>query len=227
MSVENNESIRSSKQTAYSLVSAFREFMGFWSPRVIMTAAGLSWTARMIAGGWTWWDLLIPALILLAWPVQEWLIHVFILHMKPRELGPMRFDPLASRKHRSHHEDPWNLIDVFVPLPVVLTMLPLIALFWWAVTPTTELFLTGFAAYSSMALVYEWTHYLIHSRYRPKSAMYKHLWTHHRLHHCKNENYWFGVTMTSGDAIFGTAPDKEEVETSKTCRNLHGEDASV
>ena len=71
-----------------------------------------------------------------------------------------------------------------------------------------------------MTLHYEWVHYMVHSRYKPKSAYYRRLWVNHRLHHCKNEHYWMGVTMLAGDAVLGTAKKKEEVPTSPTCRTL-------
>jgi sterol desaturase/sphingolipid hydroxylase (fatty acid hydroxylase superfamily) len=49
------------------------------------------------------------------------------------------------------------------------------------------------------------------------------VWRNHRLHHYKNEHYWFTVTTTStADRLFGTYPDPETVTTSKTAKNLHG-----
>ena len=76
------------------------------------------------------------------------------------------------------------------------------------------------AAFASAALLYEWVHYLVHTRYIPRSRLYKRLWTHHRLHHYKNENYWFGVSMTSGDGLLQTRPEHRGVPTSATCRTL-------
>lgn len=214
------EAIRSSKDTAHSLPAAFREFLGFWSPRILLTGAVLTTAARLWVGQWGMWDALIPAITLAAWPVQEWLIHVFILHWKPKKIGPITLDPLAARKHRDHHQDPWNLRDTFIPVPVLLVAYPFVAAVWWLITPSVPLFLTGLAFYSVMATIYEWSHYLIHSRYRPKSAFYKRLWKHHRWHHCKNEKFWYGVSMIGGDRLFGTAPDVKEVETSPTCRTI-------
>lgn len=72
----------------------------------------------------------------------------------------------------------------------------------------------------ALGLVYEWTHYLCHSSWRPRSAFYRELWKLHRLHHFKNENYWMGVTMHAGDRLMGTLPEVGDVETSPTCRNL-------
>ena len=57
-------------------------------------------------------------------------------------------------------------------------------------------------------LGYEWTHYLVHSDYRPRSRWYRSVWRNHRLHHYKNEHYWFTVTTAgTADRLFGTYPD--------------------
>ncbi|WP_278257840.1 hypothetical protein [Nocardioides convexus] len=48
-------------------------------------------------------------------PVVEWLVHVFILHWKPRRVGPLTLDPLLARKHRLHHADPRAIPLVFIP----------------------------------------------------------------------------------------------------------------
>ena len=70
---------------------------------------------------------------------------------------------------------------------------------------------------------YEWTHYLIHSDHRPRTRAYRAVWRNHRLHHYKNEHYWFTVTTAgTADRLFGTYPDPETVPTSPTAKNLHG-----
>ena len=76
-----------------------------------------------------------------------------------------------------------------------------------------------------MFLAYEWTHYLIHSAYRPRSRLYRGIWRAHRLHHYRNERYWFGVTMHQADRILRTYPDKDAVPLSATARTL-GVDAA-
>ena len=48
------------------------------------------------------------------------------------------------------------------------------------------------------------------------------MWRNHRLHHYKNEHYWFTVTSSgTADRLFGTYPDAGGVQTSKTVRQLH------
>ncbi len=70
---------------------------------------------------------------------------------------------------------------------------------------------------------YEWTHFLIHAPYRPRGRWFKAVWRNHRLHHYKNERYWFGVTSTIGDRVIGTLPDGRSVPRSPTARSLHAE----
>ena len=71
-----------------------------------------------------------------------------------------------------------------------------------------------------MLSAYEWTHFLIHSSYRPRHRVYRSMWRAHRLHHFRNENYWFGVTMHLGDRVLGTFPARDEVPVSQTSRTL-------
>ena len=79
---------------------------------------------------------------------------------------------------------------------------------------------TGFAAAVFLSLAYEWTHYLIHTDYMPRTRFYRSLWRGHRLHHYRNENYWFGVTNHLGDRVLGTNPAKDAVPVSATARTL-------
>jgi sterol desaturase/sphingolipid hydroxylase (fatty acid hydroxylase superfamily) len=68
---------------------------------------------------------------------------------------------------------------------------------------------------------YEWTHFLIHTPYPPRRSYYRAIWRNHRLHHYKNERFWFGVTSTVGDRVIGTLPDQRDVSRSRTARSLH------
>jgi Fatty acid hydroxylase superfamily len=73
-----------------------------------------------------------------------------------------------------------------------------------------------------LGLGYEWTHYLIHSDYKPKTRVYRAVLRHHRLHHFKNEHYWFTVTSWgTADRVLRTSPDPATVATSPTAKNLH------
>ena len=195
-------------------------FLRHGSPRVVLAALLVAVAARLAVGGWSRWDV-VPVLALCAyWPIQEWLIHVYILHFKPLTVLGRQLDFRVPRKHREHHRAPWEIDILFIPMHSFLYTLPLVVLLWFALTPSTPLALTGIVAHLALTLHYEWVHYLVHTRYQPTSAHYQRLWRHHRLHHFKNEHYWMGVTMLSGDRLFGTAPAVKDVETSRTCRAL-------
>ena len=83
--------------------------------------------------------------------------------------------------------------------------------------------LTFLVALSAIGFIYEWMHYLIHSDYRPVTSVYRAVWRNHRLHHYKNENYWFTVTTAgTSDRLLGTYPDPATVGSSPTARDLDG-----
>ena len=79
---------------------------------------------------------------------------------------------------------------------------------------------TGLVSGYGMLLTYEWTHHLIHSSYRPKGRYYRSIWRSHRLHHYRNEQYWFGVTVNLADHVLRTFPARDEVPASPTARTL-------
>ena len=109
---------------------------------------------------------------------------------------------------------------IFVPLPVLIPNLVGGAVLFLLLAPTVRQGLSGMVMSFSLLMLYEWTHFLIHSRYRPKSRLYRYVWRAHRLHHYRNERYWFGVTVHLADHLFGTFPDKNAVPLSPTARTL-------
>jgi len=201
---------------------AVRVFYRHASPRILtaLVAAGLA--LRLALGGLGLVDLLPFVALWLYWPIQEWLIHVFILHYRPRRLLGRTLDFRVPQKHRAHHADPWRLDLLFIPTHVFV-YLPLYALFWWAVMPTPALAVSGFTAYFVLSLHYEWVHFLAHVHWQPPVRYWRERVKNHRRHHFKNEHYWFGVTMLSGDRLLRTQPDADAVETSPTARRLLGE----
>jgi Fatty acid hydroxylase len=203
-----------------TLAEALPVFLHHGSPRVVVVALAVALVARLAVGQWSAWDV-VPILGLVAyWPIQEWLIHVYILHYRPMTVFGRTVDFRVPRKHRQHHRAPWEIEMLFIPMHSFTYALPLLVGLWFVLTPSTPLALTGIVTHLALTLHYEWVHYLVHTRYQPISAYYQRLWRNHRLHHFKNEHYWMGVTMTSGDRLFGTAPAVKDVETSGTCRTL-------
>lgn len=166
--------------------------------------------------------------MLALFPFVEWLIHVCVLHWRPRRVGPVTIDPLLSRKHRAHHVDPRDVPLVFIPWQVHLWLIPTVAAVGLLAFPRVGLGLTYLVVVGLLGLGYEWTHYLIHSDYRPRSRLYRAVWRNHRLHHYKNEHYWFTVTSAgTADRVLGTYPNGENVNASPTVRDLHARGATA
>ncbi|WP_435828975.1 sterol desaturase family protein [Nocardia beijingensis] len=205
-----------------TLGQAFAEFVRHPSPWMIGTTLVGALIARVVVGDWQLTDLLVPAVMLAVFPVFEWIVHVTVLHWRPRRLGPIALDSELARKHREHHVDPRDIPLIFIPaktLSVLVVVLIALAVFAFS---RLGLGLTFLIAITLLGLGYEWTHYLIHTDYKPKGSLYRAVWRNHRHHHYKNEHYWFTVTSSgTADRLFGTYPDPATTETSPTARNLH------
>ena len=119
--------------------------------------------------------------------------------------------------------NPRDIPLIFIPWKALATwILPLAILVSLVAFPRLGLGLTYLVFIATLGLGYEWTHYLIHSDYKPKHALYKAVWRNHRNHHYRNEHYWFTVTSSgTADRVLGTYPKPEDVATSKTAKNLH------
>ena len=210
------------RRTTQSLGQAWRQFWRHPSPWII--AAFLVGAVVYRATLWTasWTELIVPVALVVFFPVIEWVIHVAVLHWRPRRVGGVPVDSLLSRKHREHHADPRVLPLVFIPWQVELWVLPSFVVVAVLAFPGQAAGATFLVAAVALMFNYEWVHYLVHSDYRPRSRAFRAVWRNHRLHHYKNEHYWFTVTSSgTADRLFGTYPDSGGVETSKTVRKLH------
>jgi hypothetical protein len=205
-----------------SLGRLFGVFVRYRSPRILLTCLAVAAAIRIALGGWTWWDLLVPAVLVALQPFTEWLIHTFILHFRPRTIAGRRVDLHLASEHRKHHADPRHIGLVFIPWRALAIGIPITVGLIVLAAPTVELAATIVLAIFAMLNVYEWVHFLTHSPRRPRSRYYRYIQRAHRLHHFKNERYWMGVTVHLADHILGTFPAKSDVETSATAKNLLG-----
>ena len=211
---------------ALDLRGAFAFFLRKPTSRFMLLCLGTILGLRVWVGDLGSWDAVVAGSIILLWPFQEWILHVFVLHAKPIKIFGRSFDPLAGKSHREHHASPLDVDLSFMPMGVLLPYFGLHLGFWLLAMPSLGLALTGITTMLVFGLIYEWTHYLIHSAYHPRSDRYRRVWRSHRLHHFKNENYWYGVSMLAADHVLGTHARAEEVETSPTCLSL-GQDSNL
>jgi hypothetical protein len=210
------------RRRSISLGGAAAEFARHPSPWVLAVMVTGSLVARVVHGDWRISDAVLPAIMLAVFPAFEWIVHVFVLHWKPRRIGRLTIDSILARDHRRHHADPRDVPLVFIPWPALVWIVPATVAISLFAFDRLGLGLTYLVATSAAGLGYEWVHYLIHTDYRPVTRLYRAVWNNHRLHHFKNEHYWFTVTSSgTADRLFGTHPDPASVPRSKTARNLH------
>jgi Fatty acid hydroxylase len=213
-----------------SLSGAWRAFLRNESPWVLGAGIAVLAVIRLLLGDLTWRDAAGVAFLIAVYPFGEWAIHVYLLHAKPVKIRGRKFETVAARAHRAHHQDPNDLDMVllywwqaaFLMLLAVPFTVAVGALFAALIAGPVPLgaMISGALAGYCMVFVYEWTHYLIHTAYRPRSVAYKAIWRNHRLHHFKNEHFWHGITNNLSDRVLGTNPEAREVPKSRTARTL-------
>jgi len=214
----------SKEQTALPTTAgaAFRAMYSHPSPVILSVLAVFFVGLRIWMGNWQWQDIIAPLIIFLAWPFWEWAIHVFLLHFKPTTVFGKTFDLPLPQKHRQHHREPWDLSNIFIHLGVFPVVVPIIVALFYALMPNAALATGALAMFFLLALNYELTHFLAHINWCPPLSYYQRRVRLHRLHHFRNENLWWGVSMGMGDVILGTAPPVSDAERSPTVDNLHG-----
>lgn len=209
---------------------AWREFRRHRSTWCVATAITAAVALRVVAGDPGWHDVVAVAGMLAIYPFSEWAIHVYFLHLRPFTVRGRRVEVPTARSHRKHHERPGDLRMIllgsleaagliFLIVPIVAGSGYLLARLLSADAPVGAA-VTGLLTGYVLVGIYEWTHFLIHTAYRPRSRYYRSVWRSHRLHHFKNENYWHGITTTVGDRVLGTFPDQRDVPRSPTARTL-------
>jgi sterol desaturase/sphingolipid hydroxylase (fatty acid hydroxylase superfamily) len=203
-----------------TLGQAARLFMRHRNARILVPAAATAVAARTVFGRWSRHDAKVAATLVAAEPFVEWMIHVHVLHQRPRTVRGRTIDSITARKHRAHHADPRDPDLVFIVKPVVLPLIAGLVVINVLATRSTRPALTGIATSLVSLTAYEWTHFLIHSSYRPKTALYRTLRRTHQLHHFRNENYWFGIITPVSDHVLNTYPAKQDVPPSPTAKTL-------
>jgi hypothetical protein len=226
---EYHHELTSKRADLTRLVACWREFLTHFSPRAVAAASVLALAARLYVGQWSWRDLAVPALLLSAQPFVEWVIHKYLLHLKPISINGRHVELYGSVQHRRHHGAPSDLdrvllqpaevVGFLVQIAVVVALLALAveeSLGWPALAPALTAVVFAYAG----LFRYEWSHFLIHTPYVPRSRWYRAIWRNHRLHHFKHEDYWMGVSSNLGDRLLGTNPDQKAVPRSPTARTL-------
>jgi sterol desaturase/sphingolipid hydroxylase (fatty acid hydroxylase superfamily) len=203
-----------------TLRDAAAMFVRHPNARVLAATTVAAAAGRMALGRWSRRDAVTAAVVVGIEPFVEWVVHVRVLHRLPREVDGRVVDSPLAQSHRAHHRDPRDPELVFIPRPTLAPTIAALGVLNVAGSRAARPAMTGFATAMASLTAYEWTHFLIHSAYRPKSALYRTIRRTHQLHHFRNENYWFGIITPVSDKVLGTYPDKDAVPPSRTAKTL-------
>lgn len=227
---EYNERLTNQRDELKELWPAYKEFMRHFSGWAVATAIVLVLIVRLAVGQWTWADLMGPIILVTAQPFVEWFIHRYLLHLKPFTFRGKTYDLYTAKAHRRHHKDPSSLDRTLLHPSEILASMFLIAVTAAPIFGGITALISGqafFPLYLTALLFsyiglyrYEWSHFLIHTPYIPKTRFFRTIWRNHRLHHFKHEDYWMGVTSNLSDRVLGTNPDQKTIEKSPTARSL-------
>jgi sterol desaturase/sphingolipid hydroxylase (fatty acid hydroxylase superfamily) len=206
-----------------TLADAARLFFSQPVPRLLAGHAAAAWGLRAFLGPPRLTEIPTAGAVIAWWPLQEWLAHRYLLHFAPRTVLGRRVDPAFARRHRAHHRAPRELGSTLLPIELVRAGIPVsAAVFAVFGLGSPRRAVTAAATYATMALLYEWTHFLVHTGYRPRSRLFKKIRRNHRLHHFHHEGHWLGFTFPWIDTILGTDPDPRDLAHSETATRLHG-----
>ncbi len=137
-----------------------------------------------------------------------WLLFTFVEYCVHRYLYHMPASTEARAKlqytmHGVHHEYPKDKTRLAMP--------PIITVFVAALLFVVFRFVFGSLAFGVLAgftfgyALYLFVHYSIHA-YAPPQNFLKVWWSHHAMHHYRQDEEAFGVTTTLWDRVIGTMP---------------------
>ncbi len=80
-----------------TLADAAHEFLRHRTPWILGGALAAALIARVTVGDWQPTDILVPVATAAVFPFFEWLIHVVVLHWRPRRVGRFVVEPILAR----------------------------------------------------------------------------------------------------------------------------------
>jgi hypothetical protein len=186
-----------------TLRAAATAFFRFGSPRLLAAQLVAAIVVRPLLGRATALDAAIVAGVAAYWPLQEWVLHKYVLHAGPIRFRGRLIEMGAARGHRRHHESPLDLAATLLPTWTIALLIPIHVALWIAVAPRAAA-CTGIASLGAAALLYEWIHFLTHTAYRPRSAWFGDVKRRHMAHHQRDPQRWFGFIVPRLDDWLGT-----------------------
>lgn len=149
----------------HTLPQALRVF--FTNPSILIIGSGLVALAggrAAVGGPWQGSETVAVGVVIVGWVLQEWAIHKLLLHNLPGWVG--------HTIHKEHHELPFFHISIDPP-PIVIAWGVAFCSLAALTIPGPGLCLTVMLVYWGMGLLYEWSHYIVHTKVQPKTRLGK------------------------------------------------------
>ena len=135
-----------------------------------------------------------------AFTLIEYMMHRFVFHMDEDTEAKKK---LVYTLHGVHHDFPKDKDRLAMPVPLSVTIATgFFFLFRFVMGDLVFGFLPGFLMGYAW---YLWVHFMVHT-WQPPKNFFKRLWVHHGIHHYKQQERAFGVSMPFWDFIFRTMP---------------------
>lgn len=193
-----------SRRVPRSLAEVARSFFSFGSPRLLATQLACALAARAFLGRPGVGDVIVLAGVAAYWPVQEWVLHRFVLHAAPIRIGRFVIESGAARAHRAHHDRPLEPATTLLPTWTIAVLIPMHLALWKTIAPTRAIACTGVIALGAAALAYEWIHFMTHTAYRPRTRWFREVKRRHLAHHFRDPQRWFAFAVPAVDDWLGT-----------------------
>ena len=164
--------------------------------------------------------LLAALVIVLIYPLVEYLMHRHVLHSRLLYRHKATA-ALWKRIHYDHHQNPNDLVVLFGALYTTLPTIFVIAapVGWLIGGPAGGA--AAFATALTLFSLYEFCHCVQHLPFTPRYKWLRTLKKHHLAHHFHSEQGNFGITSFLWDRAFGTLyRGVQEVPRSRTVHNL-------
>ena len=173
----------------------------------------LAWLAGAAGGRWA--AEMVPALLGCVFFIGgEYGFHRYVLHAPLAREGS-RVRRLQRRLHYDHHAEPGRLELLFLPPWMLVANLAFTAGLGWVIWARPAAVGSLVAGVMAATLVYEWTHYVAHIAYRPRTAWGRRIKKDHLWHHFRDERTRFGVTQPGLDLLMGTYQSDERQGTGR------------
>ena len=190
-------------------------------PLVLISISGFIFARIQSSMPYSTAEVLIFVSSIIIWWIQEYFFHRILLHSSCQWLG--------KSIHQTHHGK--NYFHVSIDPPELLLGWLLCAHIILRSVLPWHYCLSATIGYALAGLVYEWSHYIVHTKVRPPkgidgttsfflsetlSKLFSQMRDNHMRHHLVDDRYWYAFSVPAMDDLFDTSPHVKEV------RRIHG-----